>query len=91
MRKRAENKMKTLIEKEVTGSCRSNDSDTDVDVRFDKNTINNSVEEINCNKADLSLDRSHENLETETNIAISIENTNTNISNDNINLQFTNV
>ena len=68
MRKRAGNKMKALIEKDVAGSCSSNDSDTDVDVMFGENT---SVEETNCNKADLSLDRSQENLETETNITIS--------------------
>ena len=68
-------------------NCNSNDSDTDVDVIFDKNT---SIEEINCNKADLSLDRSRENLETETNITISTENIKTNISNDNYNLQSTN-
>ena len=41
---------------------------------FDENT---SVEEINCNKADLSLDRSQENFETETNITISTENIST--------------
>ena len=88
MRKSAGIKMKALIEKEVAGSCRSNDSDTDVDI-FDENTSNNSVEERNCNKDDLSLDRSQKNLETETNITISTENININISN-NI-LQFTNV
>ena len=38
--------MKALIEKEVAGSCSSNDSDNDVDI-FDKNKSNNSVEEIN--------------------------------------------
>ena len=89
MRKSAGIKMKALIEKEVAGSCRSNDSDTDVDIIFDENTSNNSVEEINCNKDDLSLDRSQKNLETEINITISTENININISNNN--LQFTNV
>ena len=53
--------MKALIEKEVAGSCSSNDSDNDVDI-FDKNKSNNSVEEINCNKTDLSFDSSPENL-----------------------------
>ena len=60
-RKRAGNKMKALIEKEVAGTCSSNDSDTDVDVIFDENK---NTEEINCNKAGLSLDRSQENLKT---------------------------
>ena len=46
---------------------------------------NNSVEEINCSNTDLSLDRSQENLETETNIAVSTENINTSISNNNNN------
>ena len=41
MRKRAGNKMITLIEKEVAASCSSNDSDTDVDIIFDENTSNN--------------------------------------------------
>ena len=49
MRKRAGNKMKALIEKEIAGSCSNNDSDTDVDITFDENANNNSVEEINCN------------------------------------------
>ena len=35
MRKRAGNKMKVFIEKEIAGSCSSNDSDTDVDILFD--------------------------------------------------------
>ena len=91
MRKTAGQKMKALIEKEVAGSCSSNDSDTDVDIIFDENTSNNSVEEINRNKADLSLDGSLENLETETKITISTKNINTNISNDNNNLQSINV
>ena len=90
MRKSAGIKMKALIEKEVAGSCRSNDSDTDVDIIFDENTSNNSVEETNCNEDDLSLDRSQKNLETETNIIISTENININISNNNNKLQFTN-
>ena len=88
MRKKAGNKMKALFEKEVADSFNSNDSDTDVDVIFDENTR---TEEINCNKADLSLDRSQENLETESNITTSTENINTNISNDNYNLQSINV
>ena len=59
MKKRAGNKMKALIEKEIAGSCSSSDdTDTDVDIVFDKNTSNNSVEEINCTKADLWFDRS---------------------------------
>ena len=41
MRKRAGNKMMTLIEKEVAASCSSNDSDTEVDIIFDENTSNN--------------------------------------------------
>ena len=41
MRKRAGNKMITLIEKEVAASCSSNDSDSDVDIIFDENTSNN--------------------------------------------------
>ena len=82
--------MKALIEKEIAGSCSSSDdTDTDVDIVFDKNTSNNSVEEINCTKADLWFDRSQENLETETNIMFSTENINTNISNDKNNLQWT--
>ena len=82
--------MKSLIEKEIAGSCSSSDdTDTDVDIVFDKNTSNNSVEEINCTKADLWFDRSQENLETETNIMFSTENINTNISNDKNNLQWT--
>ena len=85
MRKRA------LIEKEVASGCSSNDSDTDVAIIFDENTSSNSVEEIKCNKAALSVDSSPENFETETNITISTENINTNISNDNNNLQSTNV
>ena len=44
MRKGAGNKMKALIEKEVAGSCSSNDSDTDIDVIFDENA---SVEDVN--------------------------------------------
>ena len=79
--------MKAIIKKEVAGSYSSNDSDTDVDIIFDENTKNNSVEEINCSNTDLPLDRSQENLETETNIAISTENINTSISNNNNNLQ----
>ena len=35
MRKRAGNKMKVFTEKEIAGSCSSNDSDTDVDILFD--------------------------------------------------------
>ena len=82
--------MKALIEKEIAGSCSSSDdTDTDVDIVFDKNTSNNSVEEINCTKADLWFDRSQGNLETETNIMFSTENINTNISNDKNNLQWT--
>ena len=82
--------MKALIEKEIAGSCSSSDdTDTDVDIVFDKNTDNNSVEEKNCTKADLWFDRSQENLETETNIMFSTENINTNISNDKNNLQWT--
>ena len=41
--------MKALIEKEIAGSCSTNDSETDVDITFGENTNNNSVEEINCN------------------------------------------
>ena len=59
MRKRA------LIEKEVASGCSSNDSDTDVAIIFDENTSSNSVEEIKCNKAALSVDSSPENFETE--------------------------
>ena len=82
--------MKSLIEKEIAGSCSSSDDiDTDVDIVFDKNTSNNSVEEKNCTKADLWFDRSQENLETESNIMFSTENINTNVSNDKNNLQWT--
>ena len=63
MRKRAGHKMKALTEKEFAASCSSNDSDTDVDVIFVFGE-NTSVEKRNCNKADLSLSRSQENLET---------------------------
>ena len=54
--------MKALIKKELAGSCSSNDSDNNVDIIFDKNKSNNSVEEINCNKTDLSFDSSREDL-----------------------------
>ena len=54
--------MKALINKELAGSCSSNDSDNNVDIIFDKNKSNNSVEEINCNKTDLSFDSSPEDL-----------------------------
>ena len=39
-----------LMGKEIAGSCNSNDSDTDVDILFDENKSNNSVEDINSNR-----------------------------------------
>ena len=64
LRKRARNKMKALIEKKVTGSCSSNDSDTDVDIIFDENTSNNSVEEISTGNINTIVSNDNNNLQS---------------------------